>query len=136
MGFDTLLGGEVRASSFSRCLSWAAGAQWQAPWTSERTAYLGTALQTMLRGYTEAAVGFTTALVKFISRFAVQARRACGCGRCALFAARQCIKCMRSHCASFVAAALQSSRCGGYASRASAAGARMHQAAGHVHSVC
>ena len=28
----------------------------------------------MLRGYTEAAVGFTTALVKFISRFAVQAR--------------------------------------------------------------
>ena len=57
----------------------AAWAQWQAPWTSERTAYLGTVLQTMLRGYTEAAVGFTTALVKFISRFAVQARRASGC---------------------------------------------------------
>ncbi|KAK9826469.1 hypothetical protein WJX81_002640 [Elliptochloris bilobata] len=53
-------------------LSAAGGSQWQTPWTSERTAYLGTVLQTMLRGYTEAAVGFTTALVKFISRFAVQ----------------------------------------------------------------
>jgi hypothetical protein len=31
-------------------------------------------LQKMLRGYTEAAVSFTSSLVTFVSRFAVQAR--------------------------------------------------------------
>lgn len=34
--------------------------------------YLGSVLQNMLRGYTEAAVGFTTGLLTLISRFAVQ----------------------------------------------------------------
>ncbi|CAL5219585.1 g1445 [Coccomyxa viridis] len=47
------------------------GPQWQ-EWTSERTAYLGTVLQKMLRGYTEAAVSVTSALVTFVSRFALQ----------------------------------------------------------------
>ena len=49
------------------------GAQWHS-WTAERTAYLGLVLQKMLRGYTEAAVSFTSSLVTFVSRFAVQAR--------------------------------------------------------------
>ena len=49
------------------------GPQWQ-EWTSERTAYLGTVLQKMLRGYTEAAVSVTSALVTFVSRFALQVR--------------------------------------------------------------
>ncbi len=35
-------------------------------------AYLGLVLQKMLRGYTEAAVSFTSSLVTFVSRFAVQ----------------------------------------------------------------
>ncbi|CAL8468128.1 g7667 [Coccomyxa elongata] len=47
------------------------GAQWHS-WTAERTAYLGLVLQKMLRGYTEAAVSFTSSLVTFVSRFAVQ----------------------------------------------------------------
>lgn len=47
------------------------GPQWQ-EWTSERTAYLGTVLQKMLRGYTEAAVSVTSTLVTFVSRFALQ----------------------------------------------------------------
>ena len=47
------------------------GPQWQ-DWTPERTAYLGTVLQNMLRGYTEAAVTVTSALVTFVSRFALQ----------------------------------------------------------------
>ena len=38
----------------------------------ERTTYLGTVLQNMLRGYTDAAVSFTTGLLTFISRFALQ----------------------------------------------------------------
>ncbi|EIE20668.1 hypothetical protein COCSUDRAFT_48360 [Coccomyxa subellipsoidea C-169] len=38
------------------------GAQWHS-WTAERTAYLGLVLQKMLRGYTEAAVSFTSSLV-------------------------------------------------------------------------
>ena len=67
--------GPARPATQQRDVTGAArAAQWPAPWTSERTAYLGSVLQTMLRGYTEAAVSFTTALVKFISRFAVQAR--------------------------------------------------------------
>lgn len=41
-------------------------------WTVERTTYLGTVLQNMLRRYTDAAVSFTTALLTFISRFALQ----------------------------------------------------------------
>ena len=42
-------------------------------WSLERTSYLGTVLQKMMRGYTEAAVSFTTGLLTFISRFALQA---------------------------------------------------------------
>ncbi|KAK9803415.1 hypothetical protein WJX72_009498 [[Myrmecia] bisecta] len=41
-------------------------------WTIERTQYLGTVMQKMLRGYTEAAVSVTSGLVSFISRFAIQ----------------------------------------------------------------
>ena len=41
-------------------------------WTQERTAYLGTVLSKMLRGYTDAAVSFTSTLLSFISRFAIQ----------------------------------------------------------------
>lgn len=48
------------------------GAVWQA-WSLDRSAYLGTVLQKMMRGYTDAAVSFTTGLLTFISRFAVQA---------------------------------------------------------------
>ena len=42
-------------------------------WSLERTSYLGTVLQKMMRGYTEAAVSYTTGLLTFISRFALQA---------------------------------------------------------------
>ena len=45
-------------------------------WTQERTAYLGTVLSKMLRGYTDAAVSFTSTLLSFISRFAIQVSRA------------------------------------------------------------
>lgn len=41
-------------------------------WTPERTQYLGTVLQRMLRSYTDSAVNLTTNLLAVISRFAVQ----------------------------------------------------------------
>lgn len=42
-------------------------------WTAERTQYLGTIIQRMLRSYTDTAVNLTTGLLAFISRFALQA---------------------------------------------------------------
>ena len=42
------------------------------PWTAERTQYLGNAIQSMLRSYTDTAVNLTTGLLGFISRFAIQ----------------------------------------------------------------
>lgn len=42
--------------------------------TEARTAYLGAALQKVLRQYTNAAAMFTTEILSFISRFAIQVR--------------------------------------------------------------
>lgn len=52
-----------------------------------RTAYLGSALQKVLRQYTNAAASFTSEILSFVSRFAIQVSRErkgivllCGCG--------------------------------------------------------
>lgn len=46
-----------------------------------RTQYLGVALQKVLRQYTNAAATFTTEILSFTSRFAIQVLFGRGCGR-------------------------------------------------------
>lgn len=41
-------------------------------WTADRTHKLGMVMQKLLRGYTEAAVSFTSALLSFVTRFTLQ----------------------------------------------------------------
>jgi hypothetical protein len=54
-------------------------------WDAERTQHLADVLQKLLRSYTDAAVNFTSGLLTFISKFAVQVRAALRCAalRCA-----------------------------------------------------
>ena len=71
-GLASSAGGAASSASAAARAASAAARSHFAAWTPDRTAYLGTVLQRMLRSYTETAITVTSALVSSVSRFALQ----------------------------------------------------------------